>query len=71
MVAQVQGDAALLRSRVVQLRGAAGGSRFDAALAAVTAEEQAALGDVPAAVQVRAPGREASNFINHLIPAAI
>jgi hypothetical protein len=54
VVAQVRGDAALLRSRVVQLRGAAGGARFDAALAAVTAEEAAAFGDVPAAVQVRA-----------------
>jgi hypothetical protein len=53
VVAQVRGDAALLRSRVVQLRGAAGGARFDAALAAVTAEEAAAFGDVPAAVQVQ------------------
>ena len=53
VVAQMRGDAALLRSRVVQLRGATGGARFDAALAAVNAEEQAALGDVPAAVQVQ------------------
>ena len=72
VVAQVRGDAALLRSRVVQLRGAAGGARFDAALAAVTAEEAAAFGDVPAAVQVWAPNCEAPSFMGpDLVPAGM
>jgi hypothetical protein len=45
----VRGDTALLRSKVLQLRGAAGGARFDAALAAANVETEAALGEAAAA----------------------
>ena len=50
LVRQVRGDTALLQSKVLGLRGAAGGARFDAALAAANADVQAAVGDAVTSV---------------------
>jgi hypothetical protein len=62
LLSQEREDRALLRSKVLQLRGAAGGARFDTALADASSAEQAAFADLAAApaADMRAPAPQVS-----------